>query len=191
MSLKKSQSKPRAAKPGTLEPGAALSDHHARIAWAAPAAPVPSPAVKARLMARIRAAQTPAHGTPEAAPPAEGWRFESAHDAAGWFPLPVPGVRMKQLSVDPARDVMQMLVEIAPGARFPDHDHIVGDEGIVISGDVFSGGRLLRAGDYYHAGAGTKHRDIVSPSGCVAMVSFTVKAWKIWKAEMLAAAGRP
>lgn len=190
MSAKTQKTKSKAANTTALEPGAALLDHAAMLAFSAPATAAPSAAVKARLMARIRAAQTPAHGTPEVAPAVVGWRFDSVRDEAGWFALPVPGVRMKQLSVDPARDLMQMLVEIAPGARFPDHDHIAGDEGIVLSGDVFSGGRLLRAGDYYHAGAGTKHADIVSPSGCVALVSFTVKAWKIWKAEMLAAARR-
>jgi quercetin dioxygenase-like cupin family protein len=188
MTVKKSQTKSKPANPVALEPGAALSDETAVLAFASPVAVAPSAAVKARLMARIRAAQTPAHGTPEVAPAVAGWRFDSVRDKAGWFALPVPGVRMKQLSVDPARDVMQMLVEIAPGARFPDHDHIAGDEAILLSGDVFSGGRLLRAGDYYHASAGTRHTDIVSPSGCVALVSFPVTAWKIWKAEMMAAA---
>ncbi len=188
MSATPNKSKTKPVHPAALEPDTALTDAAASLAFAAPATAGPSAAVKARLMARVRAAQTPAHGTAEVAAPAAGWRFESVHDTAGWFALPVPGVRMKQLSADPARDVMQMLVEIAPGARFPDHDHIVGDEGIVLSGDVFSGGRLLRAGDFYQAGAGTKHTDIVSPNGCVALVSFSVKGWKVWKKEMLAAA---
>ena len=98
--------------------------------------------------------------------------------------LPVPGVRLKPLSTDLKRDVMQLLIEIAPGARFPDHDHITGDEGIVLSGDVFTGGRLMKAGDYYHAGPGTKHTDIVSPSGCTALVSTTVTAFNRWRTEL-------
>ncbi len=186
MSTKKNVSKSRPVKTPGQEPVSAFDEMAERLALAAPVAPAPAESVKARLLARVRAAQTAAHGEPAVAAAAAGWRFESVRDAAGWFALPVPGVRMKQLSVDADRDVIQMLVEIAPGARFPDHDHTSGDEGIVISGDVLSGGRLLRAGDYYHAGPGTKHTEIVSPSGCTALVSFSVTGWKRWKAEMLA-----
>lgn len=187
MSTKKNAAKSGAGAPGALELDGSLGESTALLAFAAPLADAPSPAVKARLLARIRAAQAPAHGAPDAPAPLPGWRFESVRDAAGWFALPAPGVRMKLLSADLARDVMQMLVEIAPGARFPDHDHVSGDEGIVLSGDVLSGGRLLRAGDYYHAGPGTKHTDIVSPSGCTALVSFSITAWNRWKAEMVTA----
>ena len=92
---------------------------------------------------------------------------------------------MKTLSIDEARDVAILLMEIAPGARFPDHLHDEGgDEGLVLSGDVTSGGRLLRAGDYYHAAAGTAHQEIVSPSGCVALVSLTAKAWAKWRVAL-------
>ena len=190
MSAQNKSPKPRPTAAEPLAAHADLSATVALLALAAPAIPGPAPAVKARLLARIRAAATPAHGTPEAAPVEPGWRFESANDASGWFALPVPGVRMKLLSADKTRDVMQMLVEIAPGARFPDHEHHSGDEGIVLSGDVLSGGRLLRAGDYYHAGPGTKHLDIVSPSGCTALVSFSVTAFNRWKAEMFAGSGK-
>lgn len=182
MSAKKTKRPLRVTAPEPLSPAAALSETAARLAHAAPVA-APSPAVKANLLARIRAAQTPA-----TAPVAPGWRFESVGDAAGWVVLPFPGVRVKQLSADPKRDVLQLLIEIAPGARFPDHVHTVGDEGIVLSGDVVTGGRLMRAGDYYFAGPGTKHTDIVSPNGCTALVSMPVTAWNRWRAELAAAA---
>lgn len=181
------KSSPRLNAPEPLAPDATLSESVAGLAHAAPAA-IPSPAVKSQLLARIRASQVPAHGTPDAAVAGPGWRFESVHEAAGWITLPFPGIRVKQLSADTQRDVLQLLIEIAPGARFPDHDHTVGDEGIVLSGDVLTGGRLLRAGDYYHAGPGTKHTDIVSPSGCTALVTMPVTAWNRWRAALAAAA---
>ena len=171
------------ADDSVLPSGVALLAHAASPA-------TPSPAVKSALLARIRALRTPAHGEPAAAPAEAGWRFDSVRDPAGWFALPARGVRMKILSSDEKRDVMQFLIEIAPGARFPDHDHISGDEGMVLSGDVISGGRLLRAGDYYFAGPGTKHSDIVSPSGCTALVSASVTSWNRWRAELAAAPGR-
>lgn len=151
----------------------------ALLALAAPRGAEPPPQIKERLLARIRAAQAGA----EARPPAPaGFRFESVHAAEGWRAGRFPGVRFKTLSVDEARDVVMLLVEMAPGSRFPDHFHDAGgDEGIVISGDIVTGGRLMRAGDYYHAEENTAHTGTVSPGGCTALVSLTARAWKNWR----------
>ncbi len=162
-------------------PGAeGLGAEIAALAWAAPDAGAPSPAVKERVLARIRA------GTARGAATPAGWRFESADAAApGWRTTKAPGVRFKTLSVDERRDTVMLLVEMAPGARFPDHLHEAGgDEGVVLSGDVVNGGRLMRAGEYYHAAEGTAHTDTVSPSGCTALVNLTHRAWQQWKAAL-------
>ena len=175
---KKPARRPAAESLSAPEP---LSETAARLALAAPRAAAPSPQVKERLLARIRAARA----TETAAPPSPGWRFDSAQAEAGWRAGAFPGVRFKTLSIDEPRDVVMLLIEIAPGARFPDHLHeLGGDEGIVISGDVITGGRLMRAGDYYYAAEGTAHTDTVSPSGCTAMVSLTARAWKQWRQQM-------
>ena len=96
------------ADDSVLPSGVALLAHAASPA-------TPSPAVKSALLARIHASRTPAHGEPAAAPAEAGWRFDSVRDPAGWFALPARGVRMKILSSDEKRDVMQFLSEIAPG----------------------------------------------------------------------------
>ncbi len=184
MKGKKSSSAPRRASAHVgadlLLANAPLGETAALLALAAPAAGAPSPRVKEQLLARIRAVPAPVLVPPPVAAP--GWRFESAGAAAGWRSALFPGVRFKTLSVDEARDVVMVLLEMAPGARFPDHPHDAGaDEGVVLSGDVVTGGRLLRAGDYYHAAAGTVHNDTVSPSGCTAVVSLTATAWKKWR----------
>lgn len=163
----------------TLSAEGPLAAHAALLAHAAPVAAAPSPRVKENLLARIRAQRAT-----EATPPI-GWRFDSVATAEGWRSGAVPGVRFKTLSVDAARDVVMLLIEIAPGARFPDHLHDAGgDEGIVLSGDVITGGRLMRAGDYYHAAEGTAHVDTVSPSGCTALVSLTARAWEKWRQNL-------
>lgn len=183
---KKSQPARRRAPAATpLAPDARLSEAEALLALAAPAVPAPSPKVKEQLLARIRASKAPALVAAPA--PEPGWRFESVHAAEGWRIAPFPGVRLKTLSVDQARDVVLVLIEMAPGARFPDHDHEIADEGIVLSGDVTTGGRLLRAGEYYYAAAGTKHAEIVSPSGCTALVSVSVRTVNQWRAAYAAA----
>ena len=159
-----------------------MTDHpfagtEAILAFAAPRVTAPSPHVKETLLARIRGARAAER---DETPP--GWRFESSTRAAGWRATKLPGVRFKTLSVDPARDVVMLLMEMAPGARFPDHAHTAGgDEGVVISGDVITGGRLMRAGDYYFAAEGTTQGVTVSPSGCTALLSLTARAWKEWR----------
>jgi len=147
------------------------------LALGAPAAEAPAPEVRASLLARVRAERAAAAGTT-----LPGWRFDSATDQAGWRPSGFPGLRFKTLSVDEVRDVALVLIELAPGARFPDHHHdLGGDEGIVLTGDVITGGRLMRAGDYYHAAGGTDHVDTISPAGCTALISLTVRAWRAWR----------
>ncbi len=135
-------------------------------------APVRPPGkIKQALLERIDAESRPA-----AAP--RGWRFDSAHRAEGWLTMPFPGVKMKELSDNPGQNAALVLIEIAPGARFPDHEHEFPDEGIILSGDAINGGRLLQAGDYYFADVGSKHMDTVSPSGCIAVVRLAHTVWQ-------------
>ena len=168
-----------AAKKARVVRGDTLSETEATLALAAPAASAPPRAIKERLLAWMRCAPPRV----ETAPP--GWRFESAQAEAGWRGSKAPGVRFKTLSVDEARDVVMLLVEIAAGAKFPDHLHEAGgDEGILLSGDVVTGGRLLLPGDYYHAAEGTAHLDTMSPNGCTALVSLTARAWHHLRGEL-------
>ncbi|MSU48772.1 MAG: hypothetical protein EXS37_06750 [Opitutus sp.] len=178
MSAKRTKSLPgrRPVSKAVAAP-AAFSETEAWLACAAPPVPPPSARVRKQLLARVAAANA-ARVVPA------GWRFESAAAEAGWRASGAPGVRFKTLSVDPVRDVAMVLVEMAAGSKFPDHLHDVGgDEGIVISGDVYSGGRLMRAGGYYHAAEGTAHVDTVSPGGCTALVSLTARAWNKWHGQ--------
>jgi quercetin dioxygenase-like cupin family protein len=168
----------RATSPAGQSP--LLDETEAMLAFAAPVTEKLPLRIKEQLLARIRAAKaTEANVVPP------GWRFESASADAGWRSGRFYGVRLKTLSVDEQRDVVLVLIEMAAGARFPDHMHDQGgDEGIVISGDVITGGRLMRAGDYYFAAEGTAHVDTVSPTGCTALVTLTARAWKKWRDQM-------
>jgi len=169
----------------TPPPGGSTSDENAGaapaldplLASALTGGAAPSPRVRELLLARVRADQARAEGRPP-----EGWRFESLHDATGWLTGPFPGLRFKTLSIDDKLDLALVLVEMKPGAKFPDHPHeLGGDEGIVLSGDVITGGRLLKAGDYYWAAEGTQHVDTVSPGGCTALIRCTARAWHLWR----------
>jgi anti-sigma factor ChrR (cupin superfamily) len=182
---KMSYSPPRARSAPLLGTSAVapLATDVAQLALVAPLA-TPSPQVKAQLLARIRASKVSvAKATPS---PLVGWRFESASETAGWRET-FPGVRFKTLSVDDARDLVMLMVEMKPGARFPDHPHDdTAEDGLVISGDVQMGDRLMQAGDYYHAEPGTVHVDVSSPSGCTALLSLRASAWRRWRETMVA-----
>ena len=91
--------------------------------------------------------------------------------------MPFPGVRMKELSLDRARNVALVLIEMDAGSRIPDHDHVFPDEALVLTGDVTSGGRELHAGDFFHAGAGTHHTNVVSRNGCTGLLSLAATVW--------------
>lgn len=177
---RKSSSLRRRAPAAARVADGSLSETEATLALAAPRVAEPSPYLRNRLLTRARAANAAASNVTPA-----GWRFESTQAETGWRGGAFPGLRFKTLSVDDARDVVMVLIEMEAGARFPDHFHDAGsDEGIVISGDVITGGRLMRAGDYYFAAEGTPHTDTISPSGCTALVSLTARAWKQWREHM-------
>jgi anti-sigma factor ChrR (cupin superfamily) len=116
--------------------------------------PSPRPEVRQRLMSSI------------SAPPAEtGFAFRFAADA-GWMPHPVPGIRMKVLALNRAAGYATLLLDVAPGTRFPAHHHGGAEECYVLSGSLYTCGRRMSAGDFLHADAHTDHGELVSEEGC-------------------------
>ena len=109
----------------------------------------PSPCVRDALLARIAA---PANHT-------------IASTEGEWVETPVPGVRVKILAIDRARDRVTMLLKAAPGARYPAHRHSGPEECYVISGSLNVEGRVLRAGDFHHAESDTDHDELWTDEG--------------------------
>lgn len=121
----------------------------------------PRPVVKDRLMARIRA-DVPA--VPD------GFVFSLAARTE-WVAHPVPGIRMKVLAVNRDRGYATLLLDVAPGTRFPAHHHRGPEECYVISGSVYTLGRRMGPGDFLHAEAGTDHGELWTDEGaCVLLV---------------------
>ena len=109
----------------------------------------PSPGVRDGLLNRITA---PANHT------------IAASDGA-WVDTPVPGVRMKILAIDRARDRVTMLLKGEPGARYPAHRHSGPEECYVISGSAIVEGQVLRAGDFHHAEGDSDHGESWTDEG--------------------------
>ena len=162
--------------PFAVSPGA---DAMMLLALAAPTVRAPSPAVKGALLARIRTA----NAVPAVA---AGWRFANVASDEGWVKLPLPGLRLREVTLDAARDTALLFIEMAPGAVFPDHDHTATERGLVLSGDLRMDGRLLVAGDFYEAAAGTRHERVASPSGCTGLLWVGAEAWQRWRAQAVA-----
>ena len=85
----------------------------------------PRAEVKGQLMARVAEA---------AVPVPEGFVFSFANE--GWQAYPLPGIRMKVLALNRAQDCATILIDAAPGARFPAHHHGGAEECYVVSGDA-------------------------------------------------------
>ncbi len=116
--------------------------------------PAPRPIVKAQLMARLA----------EDAPVPAGFSLRFAPDD-DWVPHPVPGIRMKVLSVNRRSGYATLLLDVQPGTRFPAHHHGGDEECYVISGSVHTLGRRLGPGDFVHADAGTEHGELWTDEG--------------------------
>jgi anti-sigma factor ChrR (cupin superfamily) len=116
---------------------------------------VPRPEVRRRLLAEL---------DPPPAPDGFAFRYERETD---WLPHPVPGIRMKVLAFNRRRGYATLLLDVAPGTRFPPHRHAGGDEECyVVSGSLYTCGRRLAAGDFVHADAETEHGELWTEEGC-------------------------
>ena len=108
-----------------------------------------------RLMAAVRA-------DGPAVPPGIVFSFAASDQ---WLPHPVPGIRMKVLALNKQRGYATLLLDVAPGTRFPQHHHGGAEECYVISGSLFTCGRKLNAGDFVHADENTDHGELMRTGG--------------------------
>lgn len=109
----------------------------------------PPPGARERLMKRV-----------------EGSRLYSVLAGEGsWLPGPVPGTRIKLLSLDRRRDSATLLMQVDPGARYPAHHHTGGEDCYVISGEIIVAGRRLHAGDFHRAEPDSDHGELASATG--------------------------
>ena len=134
--------------------------------------PEPGPDLRWKLMQRIAEPAVPA-----------GFAFHHASDDR-WLPHPVPGIRMKVLALNKTRGYATLLLDVAPGTRFPSHHHGGAEECYVVSGSIFTCGRRLGPGDFVHADADTDHGELWTDEG--AQVILIVPPEEHLPASMLA-----
>ncbi len=140
---------------------------------AAVAAAIPQKAppagLRGKILNRIRLTTQFSPGQSVApSPPPDPFSFIN-HDAP-WLPTIVPGVRLKVLSASASQTYAVLLLELAAGTVYPEHDHRGTEDTYVLSGDLKTEGCMLGAGDYFHAEPGTHHQALTSENGCTALL---------------------
>lgn len=92
-------------------------------------------------------------------------------DPNAFQPTAIPGIEARRLFVDTARDVITMLVRMAPGTSYPPHRHGNVEECYVLSGDLTVGeGTTMHAGDYQRMEKGSEHPTQWTKDGCTLLL---------------------
>jgi anti-sigma factor ChrR (cupin superfamily) len=73
---------------------------------------------------------------------------------------------MKVLALNREAGYAALLLDVAPGTRFPAHHHAGAEECYVLSGSLYTCGRRMGAGDFLHADANTDHGELWTDEGC-------------------------
>ncbi len=121
--------------------------------------------VRVRQTPQLRPGQQPEAPAVKPATP----DFSFIRSDAPWMDTPLPGIRLKVLSLSDAQEYAMLLVELGAGVTYPEHDHPGVEDTFVISGDLQSEGRSLGPGDSFHADPGTHHQPLTSINGCTAL----------------------
>jgi anti-sigma factor ChrR (cupin superfamily) len=119
----------------------------------------PSASLRERLAQRI-AAET---GGEPIVPASSGWAEPEWTEVA-------PGISCKLLATDEATNRVTMLVRLAPDTEYPPHRHAGLEELHMLHGDLTVGDRILHAGDYLQAEAGTEDHRVWTEHGCTGVL---------------------
>ena len=101
--------------------------------------------------------------------------YQFVHAAEGDWREMAPGIVAKILSTDENRQRVTALVRMEKGATYGDHRHALTEELYVIEGSCYCGGRLLKAGDYHRAEAGSIHLDTHTDEGSLMLLITSVQ----------------
>jgi anti-sigma factor ChrR (cupin superfamily) len=82
----------------------------------------------------------------------------------------VPGIFCRLLATDIEKNIVSMLVRLAPGTDYPPHVHADVEELYMLDGELWIDGKKLYAGDYNRAAAGTGDQRVWSETGCTCVL---------------------
>src|SRR5262245_18324643 len=94
--------------------------------------------------------------------------------ALQWEKTRHPGVETKALLADPDTGLLTVLTKMTPGARLPDHEHVLIEQTLVLDGTLCCDEGVCKAGDFVWRPAGSRHEAWAGPEGCIALAMFQV-----------------
>jgi anti-sigma factor ChrR (cupin superfamily) len=90
-----------------------------------------------------------------------------------WEKTSFPGIETKTLLVDRSTGLLTVLPKMAPGARLPDHEHVLIEQTYVLDGRLVDPDGECHAGDYVWRPAGSRH-EAWCPEGGLMIAMFQV-----------------
>ena len=89
-----------------------------------------------------------------------------------WTKTPYSGVEVKPLLVERETGLMTMLIRMAPGARLPDHEHVLIEQTYVLEGSLACAEGECKAGDFVWRPAGSRHEAWAGAQGGLMLAMF-------------------
>jgi anti-sigma factor ChrR (cupin superfamily) len=117
------------------------------------------------------AAITPNVAAHEALPPLASRFVDVAR--LPWRKTIYPGVEAKTLLVEPESGLLTVLLRMAPGARLPDHEHVMIEQTWVIEGRLVCGEGECTPGNFVWRPAGSRH-EAWTPEGGLMLAMFQI-----------------
>ena len=94
--------------------------------------------------------------------------------ALPWQKTIYPGVEAKTLLLERESGLLTVLLKMAPGAKLPDHEHVLIEQTWVLEGSLECGEGICRAGEFVWRPAGSRHEAWAGAEGGLMIAMFQI-----------------
>ena len=91
-----------------------------------------------------------------------------------WEKTRFAGVEQKILLIERETGVVTALLRFAPGAKLPDHEHVLIEQTYVLEGSLVCGEGECKAGEFVWRPAGSRHEAWAGPKGGLMLAMFQI-----------------
>jgi len=91
-----------------------------------------------------------------------------------WQKTIYPGVEAKTLLLERDSGLLTVLLRMAPGAKLPDHEHVLIEQTWVLEGSLVCGEGTCSAGQFVWRPAGSRHEAWAGPEGGLMIAMFQI-----------------
>ena len=91
-----------------------------------------------------------------------------------WEKTRFAGVEQKILLIERETGIVTALLRFAPGAKLPDHEHVLIEQTYVLEGSLVCGEGECKAGEFVWRPAGSRHEAWAGPKGGLMLAMFQI-----------------